>query len=156
MKTPASLCRSIARIGIGTAVRIGICLCAAFGGAFFAYSDVSVMVSAIVGTGNNASEILAVNPNTVPVVLRRNTVQTFSVQVRDLDSPSVSYTVTAGTGAVSPINGTLTNTGELTTGQAFVYFTYFAPAGKAGTSDITVTLNDGTAVNVKNISIYIY
>jgi hypothetical protein len=148
MKIPASLWPLVARIGIGLSV--------AFGGAFLAYSDVSVMVSAIVGTGNSASEILAVNPNTVPVVLRKNTIQTFSAQVRDLDSPSVSYTVTAGTGSVSPINGTLTNTGELTTGQAYVYFTYFSPPGKAGSSNITLTLNDGTAVIVKNISIFVY
>lgn len=114
------------------------------------------MVSAIVGSGNTAPEILGVNPDTVPVVLKNNTIQTFSLRVRDSDSPSVSYTITSSTGATSPINGALTNTGELTTGQAYVYFTYFAPSSKAGTSNITVTLNDGTAVIVKNISTYIY
>lgn len=121
-----------------------------------AYSDVSVMVSAVVGTGNAYPEVLAVNPNTVPVVLGKGTIQTFSVQVRDTDSSSVSYTITAGTGATNPISGTLGNATDLASGQAYVYFTYYAPTNKAGSSNITVTLNDGSAVVVKNIGIYVY
>jgi len=121
-----------------------------------AYSDVSVSVSAVVGTGNAYPEVLAVNPNTVPVVLGKGTIQTFSVQVRDTDSPSVSYTITAGTGATNPISGTLSNAGQLAAGNAYVYFTYYAPSNKAGSSNIAVTLNDGSAVVVKNIGIYVY
>lgn len=137
-------------------IGMSLALSAIFGGVFLAYSNVSVRVSATVGSGNRAPEILAVNPNNIPVVLKKGTIQTFSLQVRDTDSPSVSYTITAGTGATNPINGTLTNTGELSTGKSYVYFTYFAPLNKAGTSNITVTLNDSTTVVVKNISIYIY
>lgn len=123
---------------------------------FPAYSDVSVMVSAVVGTGNAYPEVLAVNPNTVPVVLGKGTIQTFSVQVRDTDSASVTYTITAGTGATNPISGTLNNATDLANGEAYAYFTYYAPANKAGSSNITVTLNDGSAVVVKNIGIYVY
>jgi len=117
---------------------------------------VSVLVSATVGNNNKAPEILAINPNTIPVVLGKNKIQTFSVQVKDADSASVSYTITAGTGAVTPINGTLSDTDDLISGNAFIYFTYFTPPNKAGTSNITVTLNDGSTVIVKQISTYIY
>jgi len=135
---------------------MSLVLSAVFGGAYLTYSNIKVMVSATVWGGNQAPVILSVNPSSVPVVLRRSAIQTFSIQVRDTDSPSVSYTITAGTGATNPINGTLTNTGALATGQSYIYFTYFTPPSRARTSNITVTLNDGSTVVVKNISIYIH
>ncbi|MDD2745298.1 MAG: hypothetical protein PHU93_02055, partial [Candidatus Gracilibacteria bacterium] len=148
MKLTATLWRTLA----GVSLSIGFL----YWNLFPVYSDVSVMVSATVGNNNKAPEILAVDPNTVPVVLGKNKIQTFSVQIKDTDSPSVSYTITAGTGATTPINGTITDTVALTSGQAFINFTYFTPPNKAGSSNITVTLNDGSTVIVKQISTYIF
>lgn len=114
------------------------------------------MVSATVGNNNQAPLILGVNPDVVPLVLGQNNIQTFSLQIKDTDSPSVSYTITSSTGAVTPINGILSDSTKLTSGQAFIYFTYFTPNSSAGLSDITVTLNDGNTVIVKQIPTYIF
>ena len=115
-----------------------------------------VVVSAIVGNPSNPPQVLSVRPSASPVVLSKGGLQTFAVQIQDLDSSSVTYTITAGTGATNPIGGTYSNTALLASGQAYLYFTYFSPATKAGTSNITVTLNDGTSVIVKTIGTYIY
>lgn len=114
------------------------------------------MVSAIVGSPSNPPQVLGVDPNSDPIVLQGGSIQTFAVQIQDLDSPSITYTITSGTGANNPVSGTYSNTSLLASGQAYVYFTYFAPQSKAGSSNITITLNDGTAVVVRNIGIYVY
>lgn len=120
------------------------------------YSDVDVTVSAIVGSAVAPPQVLGINPDFSPVVLPKWSIQTFALQVEDTDSASITYTITAGTGATNPLSGTYSNTALLNSGQAYIYFTYFSPSTKAGSSNITVTLNDGTAVVVKTISTYIY
>lgn len=120
---------------------------------WLAHSDESVRVTAFVGLSNMPAIVSSVTPNSDPIVVPALERQAVSLSISDPDSPSLSYTITASSGAVSPENGTVSVVG----GSATVGFTYYAPSNKAKFVPVTVTLNDGSGnpPSVRIIQMYV-
>jgi len=72
-----------------------------------------VNVSANVTAGNNKPEIVSITPKFSPVVMWQNIVQTFSIQLKDIEWDNLSYTITPEYGATSPISWTISNITKL-------------------------------------------
>ncbi|MCP4523692.1 MAG: hypothetical protein GY828_05775 [Candidatus Gracilibacteria bacterium] len=128
-----------------------------FGSTFVHAEDINV--SARVSVANNKPELVSITPGYSPVVLGQNSVQSFSLQIRDIEGDSLSYTITPDYGATSPISGTITDTTKLQNAEAFINFTYLSSSdiSEIGASKITITLNDGVnPVVIKEIDVYIF
>ena len=116
-------------------------------------------VSARVWVINNKPEIVSITPSFSPIVLGQNTVQSFSLQIKDLEWDNISYTITPDVGATSPISGNITNVDRLQNSNAFINFSYLSTnkSSENGASQITVTLNDGiNDIVIKEIDLYIF
>lgn len=132
------------------------CICAVFLGSIArVFSDSSLLVTARVGPQAIAPVITSVSPSGNPVVIARNSVQTFSLAVKtDPASSSLTYTVTPAVGMMIPEVGTIPVSG----GIASIPVTFIAPSTKAGLSYFIVTVQDSTTHQVvnKRVNIYIY
>ncbi|MCT4617408.1 MAG: hypothetical protein N4A38_04320 [Candidatus Gracilibacteria bacterium] len=117
-----------------------------------------VNVTATVGAIDTAPLLSSITPSYSPVVVRGNTIQSFSMQIKDKEGGPISYTITpeSGKGSVDITSGSLTNASRLQSGEATIYFKYLAPTSYTGSTKVTVTLNDGTNVTALDIDLYIY
>ena len=120
------------------------------------YATNTVVVSAIVGNINSAPLIISVTPSSDPKLLGAGEVQNFSVYYRDNEKDSATFTVTPQDGFVTPISGRIPKSSYDTNSGATINFTYRAPESSVGTSQVTVTINDGSNVTTKTIGLYIY
>lgn len=119
--------------------------------------DEIVNVYAVVGWWNVTPRVLSVNPNFDPVVIKRNSLQNFSLQLSDPDSNSITYTITPSNWSVSPTSGTITDPINLQAWQSFLNFSYISPNAKVTNGTITITLNDWSwDVVTKTINLYVY
>ena len=84
----------------------GIFLCFSFS-IPASYSDENVRVSASVGPIGTPPAVTSIVPGSSPVLVARNKIQTFSLQISDPDSANIVYTVTPGSGAIIANSGTL-------------------------------------------------
>lgn len=130
--------------------------------AFFLYSAAfaeEAQVTARVSVANNVPEVVWISPSFSPVVLWQNKVQLFSIQVRDLESDAITYTITPQYWATSPISGTISSSPQLQNGTAFINFVYLSSSNPSElwVSTITITLNDGVnPVQTEEIDLYIF
>jgi hypothetical protein len=116
-------------------------------------------VTANVSVANNKPEIVSITPSFSPVVMWQNVVQSFSIQLKDVEWDNITYTITPDYGANSPISGTINNATKLQNSEAFINFTYLSSneISEIGSSKITITLNDGTnPVTIQEIDLYIF
>jgi len=120
-------------------------------------ADEAVNVFAVVSWTWNVPIILQTIPSFDPIVIKRNSIQNFSLKIQDLDSASVTYTITSFSWSNFPINWTLTDAPNLLAGTAYLNFTYFSPNSKKTDETITITLNDGaTWIVSKTLNLYVY
>jgi len=117
-----------------------------------------VKVTATVWAINNAPLLNRIIPSYSPVVVKQNTIQSFSMFVKDKEWGPVTYTITSNSweGAVNVTSWTLSNADRLKNWQALIYFKYLAPVWFTWSTKITVTLNDSTIVTPLDIDLYIY
>lgn len=121
------------------------------------FGDENVSVYAVVWGGNVTPKILSTTPNFDPVVIKRNSLQNFSIQINDPDSNSITYTITPSDGSVLPTSWTITDPVNLQAWQAYLNFTYISPNIKVPGWTITITLNDWSwEVITKIINLYVY
>lgn len=115
-----------------------------------------VNVSASVWKANRPSSFIEVSPSYTPIVLATNTVQYFSITVKDLEWDDITYTITPSNGASSTLGWTLTDWIEIQNWTAKVDFIYLAGAS-TWSQTITLTLTDDWwSLSVKTIDLYIY
>lgn len=116
-------------------------------------------VTANVTVANNKPEIVSITPRFSPVVMGQNVVQSFSIQLKDIEWDNITYTITPDYGGTSPISGTITNATKLQNAQAFINFIYLSSneVTELWSSKITLTLNDWVnPVTIKEIDLYIF
>lgn len=124
----------------------------------FSYAE-KIDVSARVSVINNKPRIVSVIPSFSPVVLGRNNIQTFSIQINDIEWDPISYTITPQYGAVTPISWTISDSTKLQNSEAFINFTYLSTSKvwELWISKITITLNDGiNSISTQEIDIYTF
>jgi hypothetical protein len=116
-----------------------------------------VNVYAIVWNPNATPVILQIIPSFDPIVIKRNSIQNFTLALKDIDSTSVNYTITSLSGSNFPINWSFTDAVNLIAWTANLNFTYFSPNSKVTNETITVTIddNDGNIIS-KTINLYVY
>ena len=73
-----------------------------------------------------------------------------------MERDAITFTVTPQDGFSAPLSGHIAASAYDSSSGAYVRFTYRAPETAVGTSEITVTLNDGSNVTTKTIGLYIY
>lgn len=118
-----------------------------------------INVSANVSVVNNQPEVVSVTPNFSPIVMGQNVVQSFSIQLKDVEWDNITYTITPDYGATSPISGIISNVTKLQNSEAFINFTYLSSneVSEIGSSKITITLNDWiNPVTIQEIDLYIF
>ena len=140
---------SFACLGIFLAVCFGLPLSGI-------YANTSVVVSATVGNIKPPPVVISVDPNSDPKLLGTSEVQRFSLYYQDADRDPVTFTVTPQDGFVAPLSGHVSKNTYDSSSGAYIHFTYRAPDRAVGTSEVTVTLNDGSNVTTKVIGLYIY
>jgi len=116
-----------------------------------------VKVTATVDT-NQAPILNKIIPSYSPIVVKWNTIQSFSMLVKDVEWGPVNYMITPETWkwSVDVLTWTLSNTDRLKSWEATIYFKYLAPSGYTWYTKIIVTLNDWTSVTPLDIELYIY
>lgn len=127
-------------------------------GSNYAFAE-DINISARVWVANQNPEIISITPNFSPVVLAWNTLQSFSLQIKDNEWDQISYTITPDFWWVNPISGTISNSTKIQNGEAYINFNYVASWDPAANwaSKITITLNDGVnPIIVEEIDIYTY
>lgn len=118
-----------------------------------------IWVSARVSVANNKPEVISITPSFSPVVMWQNTVQSFSIQIKDVEWDNITYTITPDYGATSPISWTISDTTKLQNAEAFIDFTYLSSneVSEIWASKITITLNDWVnPVSIQEIDLYIF
>lgn len=122
-----------------------------------AIADEVVNVYAVVWNPNNQPIIIQTIPSFDPIVIKRNSIQNFSLVLKDIDSSTINYTITPQGGSNFPINWSFTDAVNLTAGTANLNFTYFSPNFKKTDETIILTIddNDGNIVS-KTINLYVY
>ncbi len=127
---------------------------ASFSDSVMVFSDELVTIFANVGITNQPPLVTSITPSASPMLVAKNTYQTFSVQLTDADSSNILYTISTASGVLLPTSGTAPITG----GNAEINFTYFAPSYKAKLVPIYLTLNDqsGSTPIVRQIDVYVY
>jgi hypothetical protein len=116
-------------------------------------------VTARVSVANNQPSVVSITPSFSPVVMGQNVVQSFSIQIKDVEWDNITYTITPDYGATSPISWTITNSTKLQNSEAFIDFTYLSSSevSELWASKITLTLNDWVnPVSIKEIDLYIF
>jgi hypothetical protein len=118
-----------------------------------------IWVSARVSVANNKPEVVSITPSFSPVVMWQNTVQSFSIQIKDVEWDNITYTITPDYGATSPISWTISDATKLQNAEAFIDFTYLSSneVSEIWASKITITLNDWVnPVSIQEIDLYIF
>lgn len=118
-----------------------------------------IWVSANVTVANNKPEVVSITPRFSPVVMWQNIVQSFSIQLKDVEWDNITYTITPDYGATSPISGKITNATKLQNAQAFINFNYLSSSEiwEQWSSQITITLNDWiNPITIRKIDLYIF
>lgn len=123
-----------------------------------AYLFADVKVTATVWAIDSAPILSNITPSYSPVVVKRYTIQSFSMRVKDAEGWPVSYTITPESWkwSVNVTSWTLSNAARLQSWEATIYFKYLAPVTYTWSTKITVTLNDWTNVTPLEIDLYIY
>ena len=121
-------------------------------------SATNVTLTGIVWSWNYSPTVLSVTPNGNPEILAASSMQNFSLNFKDQEKDSTTYTITpaASGGSSSPTSGTINTWDFETNSWATISFTYSAPSSAVWNKAITVTLNDGTNVVSYDINLYIY
>jgi len=122
-----------------------------------AIADGVVSVYAIVWNPNATPIIMQTIPSFDPIVIKRNSIQNFSLVLKDIDSSTINYTITSLGGSNFPINWNFTDAVSLTAGTANLNFTYFSPNYKKTDETITLTVDDNDwNIITKTINLYVY
>ncbi|EKD65973.1 MAG: hypothetical protein ACD_49C00072G0010 [uncultured bacterium (gcode 4)] len=122
-----------------------------------AIADEVVNVYAIVWNPNNQPIIMQTIPSFDPIVIKRNSIQNFSLVLKDIDSSTINYTITSLDGSNFPINWNFTDAVNLTAWTANLNFTYFSPNYKKTDETITLTVDDNDwNIITKTINLYVY
>ena len=123
-----------------------------------AYSASNVAISAIVWNQNQPPLILAVAPDSDPLVLARSSTQNYNINIKDNEGDTVYYTLTAASWSTIPLNWSITDSTALQNWEAYVSFTYVAPSSPPAGSftTVTLTLNDGPNLVPRVLNLYIY
>jgi len=116
----------------------------------------SVTISAIVGNINSAPVILNISPNWNPEALPTNTLQNFSITVKDAEKDNITYTYTAQDWNTTPISWTILTSSYDVNNQVIINFSYLSPSVAVWTTKITLTINDWVNVIYQDINLYIY
>lgn len=118
----------------------------------------SVIVSAVVGSLNQAPLVLSVNPNWDPWILETNSIQDYIIYFKDNEKDTVYYTVTPWDNSwyVTPISWVINPWDYDSNNWAYINFLYLAPAIWNSNASITITLNDWPNVTFKKLNLYIY
>lgn len=118
----------------------------------------SVVVSAIVGSLNQAPLILRVNPNWDPWILEKNKIQNYTIYFKDNEKDTIYYTITPQWNSwfVNPISWVINTSNYDNNKWAYINFLYLSPASPNPSASIILTLNDGPNVTFKKLNIYVY
>lgn len=128
---------------------------------FLYYSNItiagsSVIVSAVVLNLNHSPVVINVLPNNNPKLLKRNSLQNFTLYFRDDEKDTIYYTITPKDWYSNPTSWVINKSNYDTASGAYINFSYLAPSTNVWTSNINLVLNDGPNVTLKNINLYIY
>lgn len=108
--------------------------------------------------------MLWVSPSYTPVVIAQNTVQYFSINIRDADfseadNHTIYYTITPDNGSTSIISGELDTESDIVAWKWQIDFAYLAWS-VSGSQNITLTFTDSDDTSdtqiVKTIALYVY
>jgi hypothetical protein len=118
----------------------------------------AVTVSAVVGPVNIASQIqitspVALDAPSIKKYIKVGTSFAVTINVKDADSPTVSYTISPSAGSVSVSSG-----GPVATpfSKRFIYLAPAVVPGGVNDQIITIAVIDGVSVTSRNINLYVY
>lgn len=126
---------------------------------YYSYNALAenVNVYAVVAWTWNTPIIMQTIPSFDPIVIKRNSIQNFSLVLKDADSSIINYTLTSLSWSNFPINWSISDAVNINAGTAYLNFTYFSPNYKKTDEIILVTIQD-TDWNLisKTINLYVY
>lgn len=124
---------------------------------FYVLANENVNVFAVVWWWNTPPSITQTIPSFDPIVIKKDSIQNFSLVLKDTDSTTINYTITPNYWANFPTSWNFTDWANLSAGTARLNFTYFAPSTKQTNETITITIddNDGNIIT-KIINLYVY